>query len=188
MPPCANKQICTLRNTSFKKLFLQNIKRVDVRKRLETRFLDAFYNVEVRVGNTDIKSHPLKTITAGTKCGETGPRVGNHFPFASYLCNSGLSGRYLTAQEMSDIHFQVSEIDVYTTSKNSKSTLISVPLHIFFHIRRILSWRSPICLPTGKLLLQVQFGKECPSEGLWFRLHQFAIRVLLGWPVHWVQT
>ena len=139
MPPCANKQICTLRNTSFKKLFLQNIKRVDVRKRLETRFLDAFYNVEVRVGNTDIKSHPLKTITAGTKCGETGPRVGNHFPFASYLCNSGLSGRYLTAQEMSDIHFQVSEIDVYTTSKNSKSTLISVPLHIFFHIRRILS-------------------------------------------------
>ena len=96
---------------------MQYIRRVDIRKRKEYRFLDAFYNVEVRIGNTDIRSHSLKAITVGTKCGEAGPQVGNHLHLASFLCNPELSGRYLVAQEMSDIYFEVSDLQVYTTCK-----------------------------------------------------------------------
>ena len=97
--------------------FLQNIERVDIRKRLKYAFLKQFYNVEVRIGSIDIGKHPLKHITPGTVCGKPGPKAANAFPVASFLCKPVLSGRYLTAQELSAIYLEATEIDVFQSSK-----------------------------------------------------------------------
>ena len=96
---------------------MQHIQRVNIRKRLNYKFLEKFYNVVVRIGSADIGKHPVTPITAGKVCGTPGPKVANAFPVASFLCDPVLSGRYLVAQEMSDIYFEATNVDVYAKSK-----------------------------------------------------------------------
>ena len=67
----------------------------------------------VRIGNIDVKKHPLKPITVGKPCGEPGPKVANLLTVASFTCHSGLMGRFLVAQELSAIHFEAAEIDIF---------------------------------------------------------------------------
>ena len=73
--------------------------------------------MQVRIGDLDVKGYPRRQITYNTVCGGNLPVRGNRFPFTSFLCESPLTGRYLTIQMLSKIHMELAEVEVYTASK-----------------------------------------------------------------------
>ena len=79
--------------------------------------MEKFYNVEVRIGNVNVRGHSLEQITSGSVCGAPGPKVADAFSVASFLCKPVLSGRYLTAQELSAIYLEATEVDIFQSCK-----------------------------------------------------------------------
>ena len=89
-----------------------------MRKHPSAGVMGRTYGIQVRVGNTDNRSHGRSAIRSNTVCGDTLPAKPNVFRYTSYICSKGLSGRYLTAQTMvKNMMMELSDIDVFTASK-----------------------------------------------------------------------
>ena len=95
----------------------QNIKKVNLRKRFEYRYLDKTWKIQIRIGNTDNRNHRISQIRSNTACGGILPAKKNHFIYTTYICAQPLTGRYLTAQEFDNIYMELSDVDVYTAGK-----------------------------------------------------------------------
>ena len=94
-------------------LHFQRIGRVDIWKRFSNALMDVFYKVEVTISDVDSSHIGQDGFSAKGRCDGTLPAVKNRFPYQPFICKPLMAGRYLIAQEMADIYFEASEVDVY---------------------------------------------------------------------------
>ena len=94
----------------------QNIEQIDLLKRMTYNASQKVNNIEVRIGNYDIGDYMQTTIRMNTICNARPDSI-KYLPTTSYLCGPPQSGTFLSVQGMESLQMELSEIEVYKSSK-----------------------------------------------------------------------
>ena len=105
----------------------QNIERVDLLKRMTYDAFKQVNNIQVRIGNHNIGNYVQTTIRMNTICNPRPDKI-KYLPTTSYLCEPALSGTFLSVQGMESIQMELSEIEVYKSSKLQERLIALVHL------------------------------------------------------------